>query len=141
MFLFHKKTRNVIKYIWGFFAIIIIFSMVFAFSGLGGLPSAPADQTRPIELSPEDIAALQQGGEGVELTQEEFAELQQQMPESGSSLGDLSPQEMEELRAKLMELDEDHELRGLLNQLPSESPTEEGAETVEEEAPQLDLSI
>ena len=137
MFLFHKKTRNVIKYIWGFFAIIIIFSMVFAFSGFGELPSAPAEQIRPIDLSPEDIAALRQGGEGVELTEEEFAELQQQMPGSGASLGDLSPQEMEELRAKLMELDEDHELRGLLNQLPPESPSEEA----EGAAPQFDFSL
>ncbi len=30
--LFHKRTKTVIKWIWGFFAIIIAISMVFAYS-------------------------------------------------------------------------------------------------------------
>ncbi len=32
-FLFHKKTKTAIKWIWGVFAVIIIISMVFAYSG------------------------------------------------------------------------------------------------------------
>ncbi len=139
MFLFDKKTRNVIKYIWGFFAIIIIFSMVFAFSGFGELPSAPpANQVGTIDLSPEDIAALRMGEEGVEMTEEEFAEMQAQMPGAGASLGNLSPEEVEELRQRLLELDESHELRGLLDQLPPE-PAQDTAQTGSEQ--QLDLSL
>lgn len=32
-FLFHKHTKTAIKWIWGAIAIIIIISMVFAYSG------------------------------------------------------------------------------------------------------------
>ncbi len=36
-FLFHKRTKTTIKWIWGVLAIIIIISMVFAYSGgVGG---------------------------------------------------------------------------------------------------------
>ncbi|MEN9921971.1 MAG: hypothetical protein RL097_247 [Candidatus Parcubacteria bacterium] len=35
-FLFHKKTKTAIKWIWGVIAIIIILSMVFAYSGGAG---------------------------------------------------------------------------------------------------------
>jgi hypothetical protein len=36
--LFHKKTKTAIKWVWGFIAIIIALSMVFAFSGsMGGV--------------------------------------------------------------------------------------------------------
>ncbi len=33
MFLYNKRTRKVIKYFWGFFAILIIISMVITYSG------------------------------------------------------------------------------------------------------------
>jgi hypothetical protein len=37
-FLFEKKTKTAIKWIWGVLALIIIISMVFAYSGgTGGL--------------------------------------------------------------------------------------------------------
>jgi len=37
-FLFHKKTKTAIKWIWGGIAILIILSMVFAYSGgVGGV--------------------------------------------------------------------------------------------------------
>jgi len=32
-FLFHKKTKTVIKWLWSFIAIIIAISMIFAYSG------------------------------------------------------------------------------------------------------------
>jgi hypothetical protein len=36
-FLFHKRTKKIIGYIWGAVAIVIILSMVLAYShGLGG---------------------------------------------------------------------------------------------------------
>jgi hypothetical protein len=35
--LFHKKTKKAIKWIWGFFALLIIISMIFAYSGGGGM--------------------------------------------------------------------------------------------------------
>ena len=36
-FIFHKRTKKIIGYIWGAIAIIIILSMVLAYSnGLGG---------------------------------------------------------------------------------------------------------
>lgn len=31
--LFHKRTKTVIKYVWGGIAVLIILSMVFAYSG------------------------------------------------------------------------------------------------------------
>jgi len=36
-FLFHKKTKTIIKWIWAVIAVIIILSMVFAYSGGAGL--------------------------------------------------------------------------------------------------------
>jgi hypothetical protein len=36
-FLFHKKTKKVIHYIWAVVAILVSLSMIFAFSG--GLPT------------------------------------------------------------------------------------------------------
>jgi hypothetical protein len=32
-FLFHKNTKNTIKWIWGVMALLIIISMIFAYSG------------------------------------------------------------------------------------------------------------
>ena len=32
-FLFHEKTKKAIKWIWGTIAVLIIFSMIFAYSG------------------------------------------------------------------------------------------------------------
>ncbi len=36
-FLFHKKTKTTIKWIWGVIAIIIAISMIFAYSGGSGM--------------------------------------------------------------------------------------------------------
>jgi hypothetical protein len=36
-FLYHKKTKTAIKWIWGGLAIIIAISMIFAFSGGTGV--------------------------------------------------------------------------------------------------------
>lgn len=54
--LFNKKTRNVIKYIWGVFAVLIIFSMVTVYSGFTGLTQSQSSQ--PIELTQEELDAL-----------------------------------------------------------------------------------
>jgi hypothetical protein len=55
MFLFNKRTRNIIKYLWGFFAILIVLSMVIAYSGFATLARTPADQ-ESIEI-PDDVRA------------------------------------------------------------------------------------
>jgi hypothetical protein len=36
-FLFHKKTKVAIKWIWGVIAVMIIISMIFAYSGGTGM--------------------------------------------------------------------------------------------------------
>lgn len=36
-FLFHKKTKTLIKWIWAVIAVLIILSMVFVYSGGSGL--------------------------------------------------------------------------------------------------------
>jgi len=36
-FLFSKRSKKAIKWIWGFFAILIIISMIFAYSGGTGV--------------------------------------------------------------------------------------------------------
>jgi len=36
-FLFHKKTKTAIKWVWGVIAVVIILSMIFAYSGGAGL--------------------------------------------------------------------------------------------------------
>jgi len=54
MFLFNKKTRNIIKYAWAVFAILIIFSMVIAYSGFTSLTSAP--QPTPVEAPSESAS-------------------------------------------------------------------------------------
>ena len=36
-FLFHEKTKKTMKWVWGTFALIIILSMIFAYSGGAGL--------------------------------------------------------------------------------------------------------
>ena|GEM_PF-406224 len=36
-FLFHKNTKNTIKWVWGVIALIIILSMIFAYSGGGAI--------------------------------------------------------------------------------------------------------
>ena len=60
MFLFNKRTRNVIKWIWAVFAILIAFTMIFAFSGFTQLAGPAAQPSAPAELTPEEIAALQE---------------------------------------------------------------------------------
>jgi hypothetical protein len=60
MFLFSKKTRNVIKYAWAVFAVLIILSMVIAYSGFVSLATTPAPQPTPIEIPDEALAELEQ---------------------------------------------------------------------------------
>jgi hypothetical protein len=56
MFLFDKRTKKVIKIIWGIFAVLIIFSMIVAYSGFVSLVGTSA--TAPQELTPEELAQL-----------------------------------------------------------------------------------
>ena len=81
MFLFEKKTRNVIKYMWGFFAILIVLSMVIAYSGFASLA-----QTTPT-------------GEPIEIPAEVRAQLEAQR--AGEDIGNISNtlEEQEVLRA------------------------------------------
>lgn len=65
MFLFNKKTRNVIKYIWIVLTIIIVLSMVLTYSGFTSLARTPATtQEQQIEVPPEIQAQLQAQKEG-----------------------------------------------------------------------------
>ena len=59
MFLFNKKTRNVVKWFWGVFATLIIISMVVTYSGFTMLPG-PSGGDTSVELTPEQLAALRE---------------------------------------------------------------------------------
>jgi nitrogen fixation protein FixH len=71
MFLYNKKTRNIIKYAWGFFAVLIAFSMIFAYSGFTSLTGTSHTQTQNsterIELTPEMLEALQNGSSTLQI--------------------------------------------------------------------------
>jgi hypothetical protein len=53
--LFHKNTKKTIKYVWGFFSVIIALSMVVAFSGfasLAGTSSTPPQTDVEVSTPP-----------------------------------------------------------------------------------------
>ena len=58
MFLFNKKTRNIIKYMWAVMAVLIVLSMIFAYSGFTSLTQTTANQQQ-IEIPPEVQAQLE----------------------------------------------------------------------------------
>lgn len=58
MFLFSKRSRNIIKWIWGFFAVIISLTMVIAFSGFTSLATLN-NQPQAQEIPPEVLAELE----------------------------------------------------------------------------------
>lgn len=68
MFLFNKRTRNAIKYLWAGFATIIILTMVIAYSGFTTLARTPTTQ-EPIEIPAEVREQLraQQLGQDINL--------------------------------------------------------------------------
>lgn len=62
MFLFNKKTRNIIKYAWGFFAVLITLTMIIAYSGFATLarpqpeqPEIPEEVRQQLQLQREGI--------------------------------------------------------------------------------------
>jgi len=57
MFLFHKRTKKVIKWFWGVFAILVAFSMIFTYSGFTMLARTSPSTTQ--EIPPEVLAELQ----------------------------------------------------------------------------------
>lgn len=63
MFLFNKRTRNIIKYMWAFFAILIILTMIIAYSGFASLAQAPQQQ---IDIPPEVQAQLDMQRQGID---------------------------------------------------------------------------
>jgi|SRR3989339_669390 len=64
MFLFNKRTRNIIKYLWSFMAVLIVFSMIFAYSGFSSLSKTTANQQQ-IDIPPEVQAQLDLQKNGV----------------------------------------------------------------------------
>lgn len=64
MFLFNKKTRNIIKYMWSIMAILIVFSMIFAYSGFSSLSSTTTAQ-QTIDIPPEVQAQLELQRNGI----------------------------------------------------------------------------
>jgi hypothetical protein len=60
MFLYNKRTRNVIKVVWGVFAVLIILSMIVAYGGFASLAGTGAAQPEfaPIEFTEEELALL-----------------------------------------------------------------------------------
>jgi len=59
MFLFNKRTKKIIRYIWGVFAVLIIISMVFAYSGFTAITPAAVAPTTPepsVQVTPVTIA-------------------------------------------------------------------------------------
>jgi hypothetical protein len=53
MYLFNRRTRNVIKVFWGILATLVILSMVITYSGFTML--ARTQPTQPIDVSAEDL--------------------------------------------------------------------------------------
>ncbi len=53
--LFHKRTKTIIKYVWAIFALLIIISMVFAYSGGGSLLGSTG-QSQPIAQTVDNAA-------------------------------------------------------------------------------------
>ena len=69
MFLFTKRTKNVVKWFWIFFASIIILTMIFAYSGfasLAGTAQPVAQNTIPPEVLA-DLEAQQNGSTSPEI--------------------------------------------------------------------------
>jgi len=58
MFLFNKRTRKVIRFLWAILATLIILSMVLAFSGFSymSVTSTPAPSRPPIQATPVEIS-------------------------------------------------------------------------------------
>ena len=54
--LFHKRTKKIIKYVWGFFATLIALSMIIAYSGFAKL--ARTQNTKTTDMPPEVQAQL-----------------------------------------------------------------------------------
>jgi len=111
MFLFDKKTRNVIKWIWAVFAVMIAFTMIFAFSGFTQLTGPTQQSSAPLELTPEQLAALQEQAPTGTTTEDEWS---------------TSSPEIQEL---LKSIEED-----MKNDTPDDTPPEP-------DVPQLDFSI
>ncbi len=63
MFLFTKKTRNIIKWFWGIFATLIILSMVVTYSGFTMLARTSTPNSS-IELTEEELAQLRENASG-----------------------------------------------------------------------------
>jgi predicted PurR-regulated permease PerM len=52
MFLYNKRTRKVIRALWAVFAVLIILSMVFAYSGFTALPATAPTTQQPVQVTP-----------------------------------------------------------------------------------------
>jgi len=70
MFLFTKRTKKVIKWFWGVFAVLVILSMVFTYSGFTMLAGTGAPRTN--EIPPEVLAELQAQQEAASSTPSEI---------------------------------------------------------------------
>lgn len=57
MFLFTKRTKKVIKWFWGVFAVLVILSMVFTYSGFTMLARTTPSTTQ--DIPPEVLAELE----------------------------------------------------------------------------------
>ena len=57
MYLFNKRTRNLIKILWGVLATLVILSMVITYSGFTML--ARTQTSEPLDISPEDLELAQ----------------------------------------------------------------------------------
>lgn len=74
MFLFNKRTRNIIKYMWGFFATLIILTMIIAYSGFATLARPQPEQIEIPEEVRQQLRLQQEGnatGDNPTATEEE----------------------------------------------------------------------
>lgn len=62
--LFNKRSKNIIKYVWGFFATLIILTMIIAYSGFASLVDTP--QAERIDIPPEVQAQLDLQKKGID---------------------------------------------------------------------------
>jgi Na+/H+-dicarboxylate symporter len=53
MYLFNRRTRNIIKVFWGILATLVILSMIITYSGFTML--ARTQPSQPMDVSPEDL--------------------------------------------------------------------------------------
>ncbi len=70
MLLFHKRTKKVIKYVWGFISVLIVLSMVVTYSGFTMLARTPSTTEPPVDIPQEALDMMKNKEQSSEITPE-----------------------------------------------------------------------